>query len=141
VNMTNADEYSHQKPSCEYFVGIARGRGIKVLVPTGSDLLKTGRLYGFEGVNEVAGKARNELDRIAQSKDLLKDSIRNSRDERMMLMGAIGGGVNTPEEKAKAQKRIGALMHGEESNSGTISFMNGQVDVLEHFQTNWGFSV
>lgn len=42
------DEYSHQRPSVEYFLGIAIGRGIKIFVPDTADLLKTRYLYGWD---------------------------------------------------------------------------------------------
>ena len=48
VDQVNNAEYSHQRPSCEYFIGLARGLGIEVIVPEESDLLKVGRLYGIE---------------------------------------------------------------------------------------------
>ncbi len=48
VNMANDVEYSSQRPSCEYFIGLARGMGIEVYIPPESDLLKTMYLYGFE---------------------------------------------------------------------------------------------
>ena len=34
-----AAEYSEQRPSCEYFIGLAEGAGIRVDIPGGSDLL------------------------------------------------------------------------------------------------------
>lgn len=46
-------EYAHQRPSCEFFVGIAKGRGIEVVIAPESDLLKTQHLYGF-GVKETS---------------------------------------------------------------------------------------
>jgi len=48
------NEYSHQRPSCEYFIGIAEGKGIKVHLPDQCDLLKTRFLYCFEDVQETA---------------------------------------------------------------------------------------
>lgn len=42
------NEYSWQRPSCEFFLGIAVGMGIKVYIPPTADLLKTRHLYGFE---------------------------------------------------------------------------------------------
>lgn len=47
VDMSHSTEYGHQRPSCEYMIGIARGRGIKVTVPLKSDLLKAPFLYGY----------------------------------------------------------------------------------------------
>lgn len=48
VNMATDIEYASQRPSVEYFVGLARGAGIKVYIPPESDLLKTAYQYGFE---------------------------------------------------------------------------------------------
>lgn len=48
VDMSTASEYGPQRPSCEFFIGICAGLGIKVTIPKQSDLLKTRFLYGFE---------------------------------------------------------------------------------------------
>ena len=48
VDMAVDTEYFWQRPSCEYFLGIARGMGIKVILPDECDLLKTRFLYGFD---------------------------------------------------------------------------------------------
>ena len=59
------NEYSFQRPSCEYFIGLARGMGIKVIVPNTSDLLKTRFLYGFQEPQEKAFNAK--LNRLKQT--------------------------------------------------------------------------
>jgi len=48
VDMCVDSEYSHQRPSCEYFIGIAEGMGIEVVIPGESDLLKCALLYGYD---------------------------------------------------------------------------------------------
>jgi hypothetical protein len=48
VDMATDSEYSVQRPSCEYFLGFAQGRGIKVTVPPDCELLKTDFLYGYQ---------------------------------------------------------------------------------------------
>ncbi len=48
VDMAHDSEYSQQKPSCEWALGWAAGRGVKLYVPAESDLLKTLFLYGYE---------------------------------------------------------------------------------------------
>ncbi|MDY6844233.1 MAG: hypothetical protein SVW57_09120 [Thermodesulfobacteriota bacterium] len=48
VDMAVDTEYQWQRPSCEYFIGLAEGRGIKTYLPPESDLIKTRFLYGFE---------------------------------------------------------------------------------------------
>lgn len=48
VDMAVDTEFFHQRPSCEYALGVAIGMGIKVYVPAEADLLKCVYLYGFE---------------------------------------------------------------------------------------------
>ena len=48
VDMTQDTEYELQRPSVEFLLGVAHGRGITVVVPSVSDLLKTAYLYGYE---------------------------------------------------------------------------------------------
>jgi len=45
-------EYTKQKASVEYFLGLAVGRGIKVYIPRESTLLKCSHVYGLEGADE-----------------------------------------------------------------------------------------
>jgi hypothetical protein len=47
VDMAVSTEYEAQRPSCEYFIGIAEGMGIKIYIPEEADLLKCRFLYGF----------------------------------------------------------------------------------------------
>lgn len=68
VDMAHDTEYASQRPSCEWAVGIAQGRGIKVYIPHESDLLKTNFLYGFEQSASSAfdmklAARRNDLNR------------------------------------------------------------------------------
>lgn len=72
-------EYSMQRASCEYYVGIAVGRGIKVTIPASADLLKTRMIYGFEAEiqnqwktkTSTLVKAMNERYLIAQQNFML----------------------------------------------------------------------
>jgi hypothetical protein len=64
VDMAADEEYSVQKPSVEYFIGLARGMGIDVYLPPQCDLAKAFFLYGFEDVAqhemELKMKARQQ---------------------------------------------------------------------------------
>lgn len=51
-------EYGPQRPSCEFFLGIAAGLGIKITIPEQADLLKTRFLYGFEEREQCAWEAK-----------------------------------------------------------------------------------
>ena len=81
VDMAVDSEYRWQRPSCEYFIGLARGMGITVSLPDSCDLLKTRYLYAFHEVREMqfntklskmgkAMKARREaaIQQMEQSK-------------------------------------------------------------------------
>jgi hypothetical protein len=48
VDMQAGTEYEHQKPSCEFWAGVALGMGIKFSIPDEAHLLKTKFIYGFE---------------------------------------------------------------------------------------------
>ncbi len=48
VDMAVAEEFMNQRPSVEFFVGVAVGLGKKVYIPPEADLLKTRFLYGYE---------------------------------------------------------------------------------------------
>ncbi len=62
VDMAQDSEYSQQRPSCEYFLGIARGRGIQTYLPKTSDLLKVRWMYGYEDEIQSSWDARvNEI--------------------------------------------------------------------------------
>ena len=48
IDLAHDSEYEYQKPSAEYFLGIARGQGIKIYLPEQSALLKGMYRYGYE---------------------------------------------------------------------------------------------
>ena len=76
VDMQHNTEYSHQRPSCEYFIGLARGLGIEVVIPKESSLLKTKYLYGLETEREDLEKAdlnqrkKNVLLQLEQAEEM-----------------------------------------------------------------------
>ena len=47
VDMAQQTEYQEQRPACEFLLGVAAGRGIKIHVPATSDLLKAIGQYGY----------------------------------------------------------------------------------------------
>jgi hypothetical protein len=53
-------EYFWQRPSCEYFLGLAVGMGIKIWLPDTCDLLKTRFMYGYEEAKELPFRAKIE---------------------------------------------------------------------------------
>lgn len=65
-------EYQHQRPSCEYMLGVAAGRGVEVFVPAESDLLKCARVYGLHAdvghsIRKHAARHKELVERHAQA--------------------------------------------------------------------------
>ena len=48
IDMAQDIEYNDQRPCMEYLIGLARGRGIRIVLPKVSDLCKAVAQYGFE---------------------------------------------------------------------------------------------
>ena len=98
VDMAGGGEYEEQRPSVEYFLGIAKGKGIKVHVPPESELLKTMYLYGYEDEKETAMQL-------------------TMKERKKMLTGQLNHFQNSLEsnliEKARREGAIQELMYVE----------------------------
>lgn len=68
IDMSAGTEYSAQRPSCEYWLGIAEGAGLNVTIPQRSDLLKCLYLYGVDddGVGDFLRKMRERIAEMEQ---------------------------------------------------------------------------
>jgi hypothetical protein len=55
VDMASQSEYAVQRPCCEWLIGVAEGRGIKVTLPDAC-LLMRGKLYGRGDLNDAGEK-------------------------------------------------------------------------------------
>lgn len=76
VDMVCPDEYAHQRSCCEYLLGIAKGKGIKITIAKESPLLRGTRVYGLED----AGFSREIIDRKAElTAELRKDKAQLSQ--------------------------------------------------------------
>lgn len=70
-------EYGHQRPSCEFFLGAAMGRGVQVVLPVGSDLLKSSHLYGVEDDTGFQLKNRARMQELGGRKEQMKQEMAN----------------------------------------------------------------
>jgi len=48
VDLSEHEEWGYQKPNTEFYLGMARGRGIRVVVPEASSLLSFTHTYGYD---------------------------------------------------------------------------------------------
>ena len=70
-------EYRMQRPSCELFLGIAIGRGMKIFLPDGSDLLKSSFMYGLEDGDAIMGKRLSRMAELNKRKDGIRQALAN----------------------------------------------------------------
>jgi len=94
VDMAVGVEYIAQRPSCEYWIGIAEGMGVKVFIPVASDLNKCAFLYGFEAKKQKAfeTKVQEGLKSIESRANQIKAAIDQNTAIYHEHLGAIGMG-------------------------------------------------
>ncbi len=85
-------EYVAQRPSCEYFIGIARGAGIKVYIPPASDLCKCRFMYAFEEDKQHAyvEKIDNMLANMRGRQNQIAQQLEQMKMSHAQYEGAIG---------------------------------------------------
>ena len=101
VDMATTDEYLKQRPSCEYFLGLAAGKGIKVYIPPQSDLLKCAGLYGFEEwTSDMFAKWKARCAELTTRVSTMEET----RDTALREVAFIEGGLKfcSDPEKIKA---------------------------------------
>jgi len=91
VDMAVDSEYHHQRPSCEFFLGIALGKGININIPDEADLVKTRFLYGYEEKQEDAWmkKVKNQAMSMQQRMVKSQQVVMNEQRKVDQYTGAI----------------------------------------------------
>lgn len=110
-------EYAHQRPSCEFWMGVAVGRGIKVMVHQHSDLLKTPYQYGFDSEPSALrllhsardGDLQNGLKKAANKTKEVEYKIRQRQTRveylEKRLLGVVGEIVSPAIEGMTEEQR------------------------------------
>tara|TARA_R100000808_G_scaffold24161_1_gene54964 strand:- start:2725 stop:3591 length:867 start_codon:yes stop_codon:yes gene_type:complete len=132
VDMAASEEYGSQRPSCEYILGIARGRGIKIEIPLVSDLLKARVMYAYGQDDAYAAK-------MAARKAELAARVQQAKHELEMHGRAIAGATAAANELEQAKH----LMNGELTESLSEA-INSRQSLLqsqaEKAQSEWAIS-
>lgn len=81
------NEYGYQRPSCEYWIGQAEGRGIKVHLPNQSDLMKTAFVYGDYDGNAFRDKLEYELANTRRGIEQINAAHAKAEAERNQMIG------------------------------------------------------
>jgi hypothetical protein len=104
VDMATGSEYGPQRPSCEFFLGIAAGLGILLTIPPTADLLKTKFLYGFQEREQVAWEAK--LSSIHKNMETRKAHAQQEYDLAFKKIQQYVGGLEVLKETERAWSNI-----------------------------------
>jgi hypothetical protein len=61
IHMEAREEYTEQRPCCEYWLGVMEGAGMDVEVSPGGALLVSSGLYGYENYNPICYEYRKRI--------------------------------------------------------------------------------
>ncbi len=104
VDMAVDSEYFWQRPSCEYFLGLAMGRGIKIYLPEECDLLKTRFLYGFD--DKMENKWMKKVDSMIKSmSEKHAQSVGKMKQNRQLVEQYVGA-ISAANEMKKVWKNL-----------------------------------
>lgn len=82
-------EYQHQRPSVENMIGVARGLGIKVIIPRDSEILKCGYLYGWDNVSHLRGKLQTRHEGLVAGEAESTDVYETTKRAMFQIKGAL----------------------------------------------------
>lgn len=158
INMAMDEEYGIQRPSCEYFLGVAEGKGIDVFIPETSEIMKCSFLYGVEPIpsyikkmpdkkreltnnyNEVMGEidqGQGYMNYINGYMQAMTDSVKHFEEKLPDTSGII---KELHEKKTdfykpealKTQKQLEELLTRK-------SYCHGALDLHSYNMKNWGY--
>ena len=109
-----AAEYSEQRPSCEYFIGIAEGLGIETVIPNGSDLVAGTHLYGYEDSGRVLEKMQSRFVELGNNKGQMEAAMAQKKAELAQLEGTIAAMQGAQQEVTYWRKNWLTLPASEE---------------------------
>lgn len=97
IDMAQDEEYQHQRPSVEFFLGWARGKGIDIDIPATADLLKAPFLYGIdEGADQFMAKLDARIADLTQRQNEVQAAMNNLQGQlnqhneiRNQIIGAL----------------------------------------------------
>jgi len=104
IDMSIDTEYSIQRPSVEYWIGLARGMGKTVFIPPTSTLLKTLYIYGYEEEKAIAfvEMYKTKLKYLNQERDKVLADI----DKNKVALNQYTGAINISELILKEYKNV-----------------------------------
>ncbi len=77
IHLLMEEEYFYQRPCCERYLGIAEGKGIKVYVDPGADIMKFGYVYGLQEkeADDTIARLKTRLDEFDKRLNLANQQL------------------------------------------------------------------
>lgn len=91
VDMLQDGEFGWQRPSCEFWIGVARGRGIKLTLQPATDLLNSRFVYGFEDMpaSVFAQQIAEREKWLAEQVQIETQKETGAKETRLQYAGAL----------------------------------------------------
>jgi hypothetical protein len=105
VDMAVGTEYESQRPSCEFWLGVAAGMGIGVYIPSAADLLKTRFIYGFEEKQQDVW--REKIERVKKDMKIKRMQLEQRHKADEAAINQYIGGEQVVSEIAKIWANLG----------------------------------
>lgn len=113
-------EFSHQRPSCEFFLGWARGAGIKISLPLVADLLTAWTLYGYDDSSKHNLKLAARVQELTARRDGTRNQRMQHENQARILIGQenqLAGAL----ENTKYYENLGPTFASSEREIQTLS--------------------
>jgi len=88
VHMEHREEYTVQRPCCEYWLGRMEGAGMDIFLAGGA-LLRSQGLYGYEGYNPLCMKFRQRLEGLSNGAGVREQERDEAEGKRREQLGAM----------------------------------------------------
>jgi len=147
VDMALDSEFGQQRPSCEYFIGLARGLGVRTTIPDRSDLLKNAELYAYGQASGVKKKMAYKRIEMQGRRKHTKQELAKGR----AALNAMEGAMRLVEQQLKdeiidqetAAKLMATLQTDYQKIAGEIdegrlieAALGGNLDMLDYIERN-----
>lgn len=134
-------EYGHQRPSVEYFVGLARGLGIDVVLHEESEICKCAFLYGYDNTQPLRRKLLSRMEHLQQQSvdasndyEAIKRALHESRGAIWAIKQLCPKGHPKLDE---LEQREMQLVNEYEASKRTIHEIRGATNDQTWMQRNW----
>lgn len=88
VHMEHREEYTEQRPCCEYWLGRMEGAGMDIFLAGGA-ILRSKGLYGYEGYSPLCFKFRQRLEGLSNGANVREEERDEAEGKRREQVGAM----------------------------------------------------